>query len=416
MECVTRRDLLQQLSGDECFFIARQPVYDAKLNIVGYELLYRSQCEQQANFTCGNQATASVLGISLTEMGIPELVGPHLAFINMTRWALLSAQVMLLPPQKVVLEILEDVEVDEVLLNRLQQLKQAGYRLALDDYALQPGKEALIALSSLIKLDVRQLSSTQVRQLVRYFKGQGRQVLVEKVETWDEMELYRQEGADYFQGYFLAKPQLLCGRKAPYNHRVTLELLQRLYDPEIGMRELTELISQDVFLCYRLLRYLNSAASGLSVKVSSIQHAIVMLGLEPLRALVTLLSLMKDGQHPPALVHLLLVRARFCQLSAPLFKLREQPSSLFTVGMLSMLDVFLAKPLPQLLQQLPLQPELIRAVLERQGEMGQILQLAEALQNGKPLTRVGVDAEQVQQCYQQAFVWATLSMAQLGSV
>ena len=390
------------------YCIARQPVCDRDLKLVAYELLYRSNnLAISAEFPDPDQATAQVLMTALTEAGMEFLTGDVLGYVNMTREALLNMENLDLPCDHIVLEILEDVVIDEHLLSIIRRLAGQGYLIALDDFVYKDSLKALVELAHIIKLDVRALDQQELIEQVQILKEYPVKLLAEKVETWEEFRFCKALGFDLFQGYFFSSPQLLSGKKAPHNRLSTLKLIARLNEEEVQFEELVQLIAQDPFLYYKLLRYINSAALGSQKKFSNINQVVIFLGIDRLRILASMLSLTKMSDKPALLFSAVLQRARFCELLAQEMNISNQ-EEYFTAGLFSMLDACLDMPLDQLFQDLPLPPSMKDAILKREGCAGSILNCAIKMERWECDCCLSCISNKstVHRCYRQAIKWS----------
>lgn len=353
--------------------IARQPIVDRGLNLIGYELLFRpAQCG--AAGTSGDGATSQVLLNSFVEIGLENLVAEHLAFVNITQSLLASDRLTEIPSKQLVLEILEDVVPDEVVVEAVARLSDRGYRIALDDFIYRPELDPLIRIADIIKFDVLQTPAGEVAGLITRLREINPRLvfLAEKVETHEEFERFAALGIEHFQGYFFARPRVLTGKTIKSNQAVVLDLLARVHEPDITADALASLISSDVSLCHKMLRYINSPATGLRQEISSIQQAVVLLGLSTIQNWVTLLAMSDLHGKPPVLLNTALVRARCCELLARAAGL-ETPESYFMVGLLSVVDGLLDQPMEQVLEQLPLPEGFKLALLTGQGTQGEAL-------------------------------------------
>lgn len=392
------------------FFVGRQPIFDRDRKIQAYELLFRGDRENRADIVDGDRATSQVILDGVIELGLDRLVGDKPAFINLTRSFITEAIPLTLPRDRVVLEILEDIEVDDELVEAVRHFATLGYRLALDDFVYQETKEPLLGLIDFIKVDVRLQSMPEIRELVGHLRachGNRLHLLAEKVETEAEFEQLLDLGFDYFQGYFLSRPNIVSGRRPPANQLSVLELMRRLGEANADVRRIEEVISRDVNLSYRLLRYINSAAYAFDRRVESVQRAIVYLGFNMIRNWVTVMALSGMGDEQGEQVVTSLVRARMCQGLAEQAGLAE-PDSYFTVGLFSNLDRLLQMPMPEILEQLPMSEEINRALLESEGLRGEALACAISFETGTRAARRFMDMDNLtlSQRYLDAVVWA----------
>lgn len=357
----------------QTFYLARQPIYDSDLRVAGYELLFRAGQSQSAQFSNGDQATSEVITSSVVDIGLNRLVGAYPAFINATRNFLNGD--LPLPEQKgqIVLEVLEDVEVDEALVDRLSRLSRAGYKVALDDFVYQPAHEALLALADYVKLDVCALRPEELADHVARVRRHGARLIAEKVETHEMLAVCRELGFDMYQGFFFCRPRLISGKRPDANRLAVLQLITRLQDPDAGIEELEKLVTCDPALSYRLLKYINSAYCGIPVEVTSIRQALVLVGTDMVRSWATLLLLsrLSDGK-PSELIATALIRAKMCELLGADDHERDD-NQYFTVGLLSVLDALTDQPMEEVVGGLPFDAAVCAALSERRGVLGETL-------------------------------------------
>jgi len=279
--------------------MARQPIFDRDLNVFAYELLFRSENSNQAFFLDGTQATCQVLMNAYTGFH-PEYKSQEIpAFINLTRNLLLSTEIPPISKERVVIEVLEDVPVDEKLINQIKKLSGLGYRIALDDFVLSNEYLPLLEYVDFIKIDIRQLSQIQIKEHVEKLSQYSQlRLLAEKVETQEEYKFCRQLDFHFFQGYFLDKPEIVKGQEVGSNTQVLIQLLQQLQSPEASVNEIADIISCDPALSYKLLRIINSATYALPRAIESLEEAITFLGLNKIRSWASIISLVNSDLKP----------------------------------------------------------------------------------------------------------------------
>ena len=397
------------------FFIGSQPIYDRGLGVDAYELLYRGETTGDNEIFDGNKATSQVILNAFVEIGIDELVGPHRAFINLTRDVLLQETPVPFPKNKIVLEILEDIEIDEQLIASVRELSSLGYTIALDDFVYTPEWQPLVEIADIIKLDILALGRQQTTEHVRRLREYKCMLLAEKVETARDYALANNLGFDYYQGYFFSKPNIVSGQRLPENRMAALNLLARLNDPNSDIHDLDVIISQDVSLSYKMLRYINSAFFNLKRRVASISEAIVLIGLNQIRTWTSLLVMSGLGDKPRELLNTALVRGRMCQLLAQATG-RNDPGSYFTTGLLSTLDALMDAPMEEIISALPLSDELLDALLHHSGERGFALECALAFEQCEPAGAQwrGLDVSMLSRIYADATAWAFQAQADLN--
>jgi EAL and modified HD-GYP domain-containing signal transduction protein len=336
------------------FLIGRQQILDRDLATFGYELLFRHVAD------------------SLLEHGLERIIGPHVAFINFTRENLLSEVAWLLPKDRVVIEIVEDIVVDEAVVEVVRQLGKEGYTIALDDFVFSENWLPLIRLAKIIKLDVQQTPLEKCRDIIARLAEFPLRFLAEKVETAEQFQAYYDLGCHYFQGFWFSRPSILKGKRLEANQLGVLQLLAKINDPDAPFDECAETISLDVTLSYKLLRYINSVFFSLPRKIDSLRYAVTFLGFREVRRWTSLLLLSDFSDRPREIVNLALVRARMCESLATLGRI-ENSDHFFLVGLLSTIDRLLNMPLEEALAGLPFSEAVRDALLSHGGPAGEAL-------------------------------------------
>jgi c-di-GMP-related signal transduction protein len=398
-------------------FLARQPILDARRHVVGHELLFRSGWETAFRDESGN-ATHRMVDHCVA-LGIEELADGGLAFVNCTREALVSGLVTLLPPASTVLEILETVEPDSELVAACHSLRDRGYRFALDDYLPRVEMQPLIELADFVKVDFRLADAPTRSQIVRQIRGSQAMLLAEKIEDQAEFDMALAEGYRYFQGYFFCRPKLIADQEIPPNRVNFLRLLVELARMPLNLREVTRIVESEASLCYRLLRLANSAFMGVRAEVTSVQEAMVLIGDDRFRTLVSVaLSSAMGSDQPPALIRVSLEHARFCELLAPW--LGENPTEQYMLGLLSLLDAILQTPMTKIVQSLPLRRSAKAALLGETGGIAAALDLIRSFEAGSwgscasVAEGFGMTEESLAQVYMDSLRWAANAVALAG--
>lgn len=399
----------------ETIHVARQPIYDRSLDVYAYELLFRSNASNQADVFDGDQATSEVVVNSMMDTGLENIVGQRLAFINMTRGFLTGVLPLPLMKEQVVLEVLEDITPDIELIAGLKDLASAGYIIALDDFVFRPELQPLLDIAHIVKLDVMALSPDALSEHVDLLRQYPLKLLAEKVETHEEMVRCKELGFDFFQGYFFCQPETLIGKRPEGNRLIVLELLSKLQNAETDAGELEKLIARDASLAYRLLNYINSAFFELRSTVTSIKHALSLLGPPVVRQWASLILMVQlsDGK-PPELLVTGMVRARMCELIGGADPDRSS-DQYFTVGLFSILEALMDTPLPEILNALPLSSEAKSALIEHSGVLGETLMNVLDYERGRSDRLDDATGAIYQAAYVDTLQWCRDSQQTLGS-
>lgn len=383
-------------------FLARQPILDRAKSVVGYELLHRGGFLPKASFDDPEAATAHVALSALTEIGLDPLVGDHVAWINVTPEFLLHGLARSLPAERVVLELSDQQTVDEPVLDVLRDLRDGGYALALDDVAAAPGSEPLLELVDFVKLDLLSIEPVALAGQAERLAQFKAKLVAERVETHEQFQRGLDAGCELFQGYFFCRPELFRNRAISANGVALMRLASALQDPNLELDDLERLISNDVALSYRLLRYINSAHFGMAQRISSIMHAVTLLGLENIKQWAMLTTFAAVDDKPNELFLTALIRARFCLLAGTTQD--GAPQERFTLGLFSVLDGLLDTDMESAVALLPLPPRMRDALITHSGP-GRLLECVQAIEQGNftPLVR---QLDRATRHYVAALTWA----------
>jgi EAL and modified HD-GYP domain-containing signal transduction protein len=403
-DCVSTAPAVTTASYNHNIFITRQPIYDAAMHAVAYELLFQNLAEDEARIDY-DDATTEVLINSLVEVGLPNIAENKLAFISISPKYIRGELPVALEESNVVLQIAAQFADLEQLPDQLRDLKQDGFPIALKGFSFEPGTLAIAELADYIKVDISRFSDEELRQQIDLLNTVDVTVIAEKVATQNDFARCKELGFDQFQGYFFCEPNVIEGTRTPTSRLAVLHLLSEIQNPDITFTDLEKLIAKDVTLSYRILRYINSAMYSLPHKIESIRHALTMLGLRAVRNWVTVLAQSKFDDKPYELMITSLLRARMCEILAENLDLKHEAT--FVVGLFSTLDALLDRPMEDVLNDLPLTEEVNDAILHKQGPLGQILQCTIAYEQGdwEQLPDLGLDSASIKNAYLEAIQW-----------
>lgn len=369
-------------------FVGRQPILDRAGNIFGYELLYRNSETNSFPNVDPEKATIGVLINTFLTIGVDRVTDGGLSFINFTRKLLAQDIFTKLNPDRVVIEILEDVEITPALITRLRTFKQVGFKLALDDFILQEQyliHQNLFELIDIVKVDVLNTTVDERIQIEEFTKQYPNIILLaEKIETESQFFTALEYGYGLFQGYFFAKPEIVKSAEIPSNVTLHFHILHLLNKETACIDDISQLIMRDVSLSYKLLRFINSLAFDIPKQISSIKQAIVLIGLRDTKKWMQVLILhdlgagMAEGR-VKALVDFSLHRAKLCELLAKRNR-KKNADEYFLVGMFSLINAIMKRPWEDILPLLSLSEEVVRTLIGEKTEITPYLQLAEAVE------------------------------------
>jgi EAL and modified HD-GYP domain-containing signal transduction protein len=397
-------------------FVARQAIFDRQLKVQGYELLARSCLDGVSAHAKDLMASLQVITNSFLSMGVENVLGGKPAFINFPQELLEDERALVLPPKTTVIEILETVKPEPEVIAACRALRKKGYSLALDDFNPANGWGQFTDLVSIIKVDFRSTSRGEQRKLVKRYAPQGIRMLAEKVETQAEFREACKMGYEYFQGYFFARPVVLARQEIPVCKLNYLRILEQIHRPELNYPAIEKLIRREVSLASKLLRFINSALFAWGQPLESILQALTQMGDQRIRTWVSLASLPSlTVDKPDELMRTALVRGRFCELLAPVAGLGDRKPDLFLIGLFSLLDAMLGRPLREVLAEIKLNGE-IASVLLNKATAGNRLAAVYALMRqyeagawdslGAAADRLNIPRDTIPELYLESVAWS----------
>lgn len=401
------------------YLIGRQPILDRNEEVVAFELLFRSAASpESASVWSASHATASVIVNTLSGFGLEQILGGHRGFINMELDLLMSDSISILPRERVVLELLETLQVTPQLVERCRFLKEEGFALALDDHEFDPVYNELYGIVEIVKVDLFQSPVERLEQMVERFSPYPVKLLAEKVESRDQYLRCRDMGFEYFQGYYFAKPSLMEKKRFDDAGAHLLKLLRLLIE-DADISDIEHAFRQSPGLTYKLLLLVNSVSLGVRVKVQNVRHAVSTLGRQQLRRWVQLCLFASGdtvGLENP-LVDMAAVRAAFMEHLAdklPQLRGREDAADqAFMAGILSLLETIYSISIDEVIASLNLSEEVRDALMARRGDLGELLHLAELVEGmefdfnevSRCFARMGLSQEDVLAAQVKAYGW-----------
>ena len=402
-------------------FIGRQPIFNINEEIVAYELLYRSQTENAIQNTDSDTATVDVLVNYFLSMGIKEVTKGKPGFINFTENLLMNDVLGLINPSKIVIEILEDVPITEQLIQRVKELKELDFRIALDDFVLDQDVslyDELFEYIDFIKVDFLATPLLERMEIENRVKNNYPhiQLLAEKVETRNQYDVAKFAGYTLFQGYFFEQPQVIISTDIPLNTLQYFKIMLLMKEEEPDITQIAESIEKDISLSFKLLKLMNESEGRTKSKVRSIKQAVMLLGLTELRKFIYLLALREgeiseDSDLYKELLRTSLFRAKVCEKLAKMNR-KENFSEYFLVGMFSLIDTLLKRPIESILEKLPFSEEVANTISGERTGMSPYLDFSIALdkmnfsQIDKYAEELNLTKSEITSLYHDANEWA----------
>lgn len=393
-------------------YVARQSIFDREKNVYAYELLFRDGKSNCFPDIAPDEATSKILTGSHLTLGVEEITGGKPAFINFHEDTLLYRFPTSLNPQNVVIEIVETVRISDKLIEACEHIRKLGYKIALDDYDFDPKWDVFLNFVDIIKVDIIEVDYDKMVANLPKIKDMKIKIVAEKIETIEDYDQYTLLGFDYFQGYFFAKPEVMKQKNIPTSKLTLLELMTVSSSSQFDYEKINQIIERDVALSFMLLRFINNPIINKRNKITSLKHALTYMGEVEVKKFIALLALANLGDSkPPELVHLSLVRARFCELAATAKKESDNPPKGFLVGLFSLLDALLDQQMADLMNKIPISDELKSALCGMQNNLLNYLALARAFENGdwrrvKLLSqKIELDQRTLHSFYNESIKW-----------
>lgn len=396
-----------EVAASSDIYVARQPVFNAKTDLYAYELLFRSNDESSAAIVDGNAASSQVILNAFVDMNFHAISKYHPVFINLTPDFIRGELPLPLAPESLIIEIPDDMEVDDHLLTMLAGFASKGYTLAMNNFTFSEERIPMLQLVNIVKIDMRICDRESLPALIEQLKQYDVELLAEKIETHEDFEWCSELGFSYFQGFFFSKPKNFTAQSIKPNRMAVLRILATLQNPDCDIRELEELISNDLSMSYKILRIINSALYSMPRAVESVKQAIMALGLKAIRDWIAIISLTDIDNKPRELVALCLQRARMMSLLAEHKNL--DPDAAFTTGLFSCIDALVDQSMERIMSELPLANDIVRALLDQEGELGALLIFVVRYEQGDwdDLGAEFISNEELRQHYIDSIEWSS---------
>jgi c-di-GMP-related signal transduction protein len=395
-------------------FLARQPMMDSKNEVVGYELLFRNSMDNKAEISDGYSATLQVMKNLIVNFGIKEMTNNKRFFINFTEELIVQNAPDLFKSEELVIELLEDILANDHLIDILNDYKSKGYLIALDDFNYCEDNLKLVELADIIKLDFMEYNREELSEIVEKITPYNVVLLAEKVETMEDFEFAKKIGCSIFQGYYFQKPMIFESSEAMTIPSVYYELLDEINKSEVNFTRLSSIIQKDSLLTVSLLKLLNSAAYYSRNRVTSVKNALVSLGIKDSKKLImiNMLKNLASVGTPDELINISLKRGKQAEQMAKYYKLNNRKDELFILGLLSLINIIMKKPMNKILADVPLEADVIDALSGTENELSAVMELIILFEMdvmdevNRTLTKRGIDVDSFNRVYIESTKWA----------
>lgn len=394
-------------------FLARQAIYDKEKNIIAYEILYRNSLNNVFDKnTKQEEATYKVIQ-NISSFGLGKLTNNKLAFINFPEESINTDMATLLPNNKIIIEVLETVEPTKEIIRNLNLLKQKGYSIALDDVSTYKQIEGFLGVIDIVKIDYRISDKYERFNISQKIKKTNIKMLAEKIETKEDLNEAKALGFDYFQGYYFSKPIVLENEDIATRNGTIFNIIAELLKEDFNINRIEELIKKDIGLAYKFLKFINSAYFNFIKDVSSIKHAIMLVGRHELRKWLSIILVSEMNSYiGEEYANNTIIRAKMCELISSR-KTGNDNNLAFMVGLFSDINILVKRPLKEVINELPFNYEVKEALLGKDSIYRDILDLVkvyekmESQEIKKLSNKIGIDELSISDIYLESIDWST---------
>jgi EAL and modified HD-GYP domain-containing signal transduction protein len=393
-------------------YIGRQPIFDRKNAIFGYELLFRQNNANYFTAMDDDIATAEVIYNSFLVFGIDNITDGSIAFINFSKNLVASDFIGMLPKNQIVVEILERESATQATLDACIKFRDMGYTLAVDDFVLDEDNLPLLDLIDIVKVEFPSVSINDQASLITKYKHKVK-FLAEKIESREEYASAVKLGYDFFQGYFFSKPSVLNSKDIGLINANLIRIIEELNQSEPNYKKIAAIIEMDLSLSYKLLRLVNSAYISPRYGITSIRQALNFLGTREMYQWISLMMI-KDMQtaENSELVKQSLIRGKLMSLLCVETKQHAAIFEYFFTGIFSLMDILLNQSIADLLKGLPLTNNVKQALLGESNDLREVLDYVIGFEknnwdelNRQPLC-MEISADRFMNLYVDSLKWA----------
>lgn len=394
-------------------FVARQPILDTDKEVFAYELLFRN-----GNKNCyPNEAKQQALAINFSSikestLGLDDISCQKPAFINFEHETLMTGLPASMDPQTVVVEVDENEAPHATLIDACKNIRNMGFQIAIDDPHLESNFNDFLPYVDIVKVDITKQDQIQIAQKIPSLKNANVRLVAEQVESQQDFLNCRDLGFDYFQGYFFSKPENITHKAIPASKLSLVELIGESSNITFDIDRINAIIERDAALSYMLLRFINNPMVNKRYKITSLKHALTYMGEVEIKKFIALLALANlSDDKPSELLHLSLVRAKFCDLVAQEKHIGDNPPTSFMVGLFSLLDALMDQNMQEVVTQMPIVDEVKFALCGGQNDYALYLMLVRAFESAtwlkvkKIADLLELDQKRLHGLFNQSILW-----------
>lgn len=394
------------------------PLFDENMSVKAYSIF-----TQKANYlmnpiylgTGFNDGAGHITGLEvINSMGIESLTTDSDIFVPVTNVSLFSdiAEQCEAPNDRICILIDKGVRPEDMYVNRIQELKAMGFKFAIRKLAVPDFEpyRSILKLMDYIMLDHKKIVIEKARI---YFSKvyPDIKLIAGNIETQEIFEGLKERGGyQLYEGEFYRVP-ITKGNKEVAPVKINyIDLLNTVNNPDFDLTDAADIIQRDTALVISLLEMVNHMA--INSEITSIRHAAAMLGQRELKKwITTAVTKQLCDDKPSEVARVSLLRAKFAENLAPIFELAGQSQELFMMGLFSVLDVILDKPMSEALNLVKVSKNVSRALIDKDGPYSSIYDFVLQYESGNwtEIDRImllnDMDSEAVFSAYIETLKW-----------
>ena len=394
-------------------FIARQPILDRKKEVFAYELFFRDGKNNCFPNVQKDEATSKLITKNYQTLELDDISCSKKSFINFQPETLISGLPAFLDPENVIVELVVGKSDENRLLDTCKHVKKMGYKIALEDCNLEPRWNQFLPFVDILKVNTQRENIDFLAKNMNRFTDANVQLIADKVETQESFTIFRDMGFDYFQGYFFVRPESVSNKNLPTSKLALVELIGASSSESFDIEGINSVVEHDAGLSYMLLRFINNPTINKRHKITSLRHALNYMGEVEIKKFVALLAMANlSDDKPIELIHLSLVRAKFCDLLGTEKGIGINPPTAYLVGLFSVLDALLDQNMELLIEKLPVVDDIKIALCGGQNNLSMYLLLAKAFEssNWLKIIRISkfleIDQIRLHSLFNEAILWS----------
>jgi len=400
------------------------PIFDSNMAVEAYRLNSRGGEKllgMMDNYITPWDAVLSP-GLDLVKtFGIEPLAGPCPLFVDINEYHLLMGVPLTLgiSPEKLVCILPKDIKADEPVKNKCRELHEKGFRIAVDGFLDGHTSNPLFDLIDCVIVDIRDFTLDE--KFIDAMNGLAKlkQIVLSDIPDMDIFNKLVGLDNALYSGRFYKQP-ITKGKTEISPVKVNaLTLLKQINAEDFDLSDIAVTIERDPSLSISLLRFINTVMPR---KINSIRNAVAILGQKEVKRWATAaLSIQLAEDRPSEITKVSLIRARFAEDLAASFDMGVFAPSLFMMGLFSLLDVILEKPMKDAVNEVALDEQVKEALVEGTGDFYKVLEFIFAYERANwddvaiKMVQNNLKLEEITTAFIGALVWYKALLDSIGA-